>query len=409
MKIQTPYTPPKKVLERYADVLVNFALNSGEGIKKGEVVVVSANEAAKPLFAEVLHAIWKAGGHTIQNYLPSNELWFAFDRAFYECAEDHQITHFPRKYFKGLADEADHNIFITSKTDITSLQGVDPERIMKRQSVHKPYHEWRDKKEYAGKFTWTVGLYGTPQLAKEAGLSERAYWNQIVKACFLDEKDPVKKWKEVYKMMDTYIKKLNTLDIDRLHVEGRDVDLWLTLGEKRKWIGGSGRNIPSFEIFTSPDWRGTEGWIRFNQPLYVYGNLIDGIELEFEKGKVVKSSAKKNKQVLKSMVASKNADKVGEFSLTDSRFSRITKFMAETLYDENVGGKYGNTHIALGDSYRDCFDGDPMKVKKVEWKKMGFNDSPVHTDIVSTTDRTVTAYLKNGKEQVIFEKGQFIL
>jgi hypothetical protein len=108
------------------------------------------------------------------------------------------------------------------------------------------------------------------------------------------------------------------------------------------------------------------------------------------------------------MVATENADKVGEFSLTDRRFSRITKFMAETLYDENVGGPFGNTHIALGKSYHDCYAGDPASVvTPEEWERLGFNESSVHTDIVSTTDRTVTATAApTASEQVIYAFGR---
>ena len=109
------------------------------------------------------------------------------------------------------------------------------------------------------------------------------------------------------------------------------------------------------------------------------------------------------------MVATENADKVGEFSLTDRRFSRITKFMAETLYDENVGGPFGNTHIALGSSYHDCYDGDPAGVPSAEWERLGFNESSVHTDIVSTSDRTVTATMRDGSERVIYAGGEFQL
>ena len=121
-------------------------------------------------------------------------------------------------------------------------------------------------------------------------MSEEEYWEQIIHACFLDEEDPIARWREVGGQIGGYVERLNALEIERVHVEGEDVDLWVTLGERASWVGGSGRNIPSFEIFTSPDWRGTEGWIRFNQPLYRYGNLISGIRLEFADGRVVEAA-----------------------------------------------------------------------------------------------------------------------
>jgi aminopeptidase len=136
--------------------------------------------------------------------------------------------------------------------------------------------------------------------------------------------------------------------------------------------------------------------------------MIKDVRLEFKKGKVVKFDASKNKNLIENMLKRKNADKVGEFSLTDSRLSRITEFTANTLFDENIGGRYGNTHVALGMAYTDSYNGNPANVKKPEWKKMGFNvDSPEHTDIISTEDRTVTAYFKNGSKKVIYKKGKF--
>jgi aminopeptidase len=100
---------------------------------------------------------------------------------------------------------------------------------------------------------------------------------------------------------------------------------------------------------------------------------------------------------------------IGEFSLTDVRFSRIDKFMAETLFDENFGGKFGNTHIAVGNAYRDAFPGDPSKVSKEQWKEMGYNESVVHTDIVSTENRTVTATFEDGTRKVIYKDGKFVI
>jgi len=410
------YTPSDKILKKYANVLVNFALGMGKGIKSGDVVRLSANESSKPLYVAVCNAIVAAGGHVIGHYSPDEEQGDkrrneSFTRYFYEYAKDHQLDFFPDKYLKGLVEQMDHSLFILSDSDPHALKGVDPKKIMRRGLALKPFMDWRRDKEHKGKFTWSIGMYGTPAMAKEAGLSEKEYWNQIIKACFLDEKDPIKKWKQVYKEIEMFKKKLNQLTpkIDRLHAVGPDMDLWVSLGEKRQWLAGRGVNMPSFEIFTSPDWRGTNGWIKFNQPLYRYGNRITGIELEFKNGLVVKSKAKTNEKLLKEMIATKGANKIGEYSLTDKRHSRITKFMAETLYDENMGGPYGNTHLALGMSYRDTFSGDVSKLTTKQAEKLGFNDSSVHTDIISTTRRTVTAHLKDGKTKVIYKDGMFVL
>ena len=403
------YHPPQKVLEKYANVLVNFALNDYKGIKKGDVVRINCPESAKPLYVELRKAVTKAGGHVVGNYMPDDDENFNVSKDFFNNAKKDQLTFFPKKYYKAMTDMIDHSIGIIAEANKHALDGVDPKKIMLSGLTRKPLRDWLNKKENAGKFTWTAAMYGTPAMAKEVGLSQKAYWDQIIKACFLDEKDPIKKWKQVYRDLEKYRKNLNKLTKKTVkwHIKGKDADLWINCGEKRAWKCGSGRNIPSFEIFTSPDWRGTEGWIRFNQPLYRYGNIITGIQLWFKEGKVIKATATKNECVLKEMIATEGADKIGEFSMTDKRFSRITKFMGETLYDENVGGKYGNTHIALGMSYRDCYDGDYSKVKESTWKKLGYNDSAVHTDIISTTDRTVTAYFKDGTSQVIYEKGMY--
>jgi aminopeptidase len=405
----SPYRPDKKILERYADVLVNFALGDGKGIKKGDVVYIVTQEYAKPLYMEVLKAITKAGGHAISQYAPDDDAEFSVMRDFYAGAQKHQLDFFPEKYFRGLVDEMHHNLWIISDTDMALLKDVHPSKIMARAQAMKPFRMWRDEKENRGELHWTIALYGTAAMAKEAGLSERAYWNEIINACFLDNAHPVAKWRAVDTKIRTYARLLNKMKIERVHMKGPDVDLWMTLGATRLWEGGGGKNIPSFEIFTSPDWHGTEGWIQFNNPVYAHGSTIAGIFLKFEKGVVVKATAKKNQALLTHMIKVPGANKVGEFSLTDRRFSRITKFMAETLYDENVGGPNGNTHLALGRSFHLCYRGDPTAVKEKDWDKLGFNSSAVHQDIVSTAPRTVTAYMKSGEEKIIYRGGRFIL
>lgn len=340
-------------------------------------------------------------------FLPSNDEEFNFSKNFYGLASDAQIKHVPKKYWRGLVDTVDHSISIIAPSDKYALRGVDPKKIMLSTKSTKEISDWYDEKEAVGKFTWTLGLYGTPALAAEVGMSQKKYWDQIIKACYLDQEDPVAENKKILKEVARLARKLSKMKIERIHIEGEGVDLWVGLPPKTKWLGGSGRNIPSFEVFTSPDWRQTEGKIKFNQPLYRYGNLITGVALEFKKGKVIKATAESGQDILREMIAVKNADKVGEFSLTDKRLSRITEFMGETLYDENVGGKYGNTHVALGRAYKDAYDGDPSTVSAEEWKRLGYNDSAVHTDIMSTSDRVATAHWKDGRSQIIYKDGEF--
>jgi aminopeptidase len=403
------YAPPQEVLERYASVLVDFALGGGEGMRSGEVVRIAAPEAAKPLYAELAKAVWRGGGHVISAYRPDDDERVNLSRDFFELADDAQLDRFNSHYMRGLVDEMDHQITVLAEADPHALDAVDPAKIMRQGAAMRPLLDWRGEKENAGRFSWTLGLYGTPAMAAEAQMSLQDYWEQIIHACFLDAEDPIAHWREVGERVSRTREWLDSLAIERVHVEGEDVDLWVAVGERRRWLGGRGRNIPSFELFTSPDWRGTEGWIYCNQPLYRYGNLVKGIRLQFVDGRVSEASAEQNEAVLTEMIATEGADRIGEFSLTDRRLSRITRFMAHTLYDENVGGRYGNTHIALGRSYQDAYDGDPSELAPERWSELGFNDSTVHTDVVSTADRVVTATLSSGEQRVIYRDGEFQL
>jgi aminopeptidase len=403
------YAPPQEVLERYANVLVDFALGGGGGMRSGEVVRIAAPEIAKPLYTELAKAVWRGGGHVISAYRPDDDERVNLSRDFFELADDAQLDRFNSHYMRGLVDEMDHQITVLAEADPHALDAVDPAKIMRQGAAMRPLLDWRGEKENAGRFSWTLGLYGTPAMAAEAQMSLQDYWEQIIHACFLDGEDPIARWREVGERVSRTREWLDSLAIERVHVEGEDVDLWVSVGERRRWLGGRGRNIPSFELFTSPDWRGTEGWIYCNQPLYRYGNLVKGIRLQFVDGRVSEASAEQNEAVLTEMIATEGADRIGEFSLTDRRLSRITRFMAHTLYDENVGGRYGNTHIALGRSYQDAYDGDPSELAPERWSELGFNDSTVHTDVVSTADRVVTATLGGGEQRVIYRDGEFQL
>ena len=131
--------------------------------------------------------------------------------------------------------------------------------------------------------------------------------------------------------------------------------------------------------------------------------------MSFKDGKVIEAHARENEKLLTDMIQVDGANMLGEFSLTDKRVSRITHFMAETLFDENIGGPFGNMHVALGMGYKDSYTGDASNVTQKQWSEMGFNDSAVHTDVITTTDRTVTADLSDGTKRVIYKDGEYVV
>jgi aminopeptidase len=405
------YRPSDEILAKYAELLVKFGLQTRDGkqLHKGAVVQFRVPEVAKPMYWHLQTAILKAGYQPLGVFLPSDDENYKFDKGFYDSASKAQLEFTPHESDEAVVQQIDANIRILADTDLHSLDTIDPKAVMLRtnklQQAKKPYYDKIDR----GELLWTLALYGTEVLAKEAGMTLKAYWNQIINACYLDSASPIAEWKKITKSTQRTAQKLTDLQIKSLHMVGSDVDLHIGIGNNRSWKAGSGCNIPSYEVFTSPNSHEINGSILFNQPLFRYGKRIENIKLQFINGKVVKSSATKNEALLKEMLKVKNGNQVGEFSLTDARLSRITKFMAETLYDENVGGKFGNSHLALGFCFKECFVGDSSKFTDEKWDQLGFNQSSLHNDIVTTTDRTVTATFYDGTEQVIYKNGQFTI
>lgn len=410
--MQQSYTPSDEILKKYARLIVRFGMRTKDGGKlaKGSVIHFSVPEAAKPLYYHLQNTILELGHNPLGKLTPSNDEKYKFDQSFYLNARKAQLEHSTELYTRGLVGQIDGSITILASTDPHSLNSINSKKILARSLARRKEMSHRRKKIEAGKLMWTIALYGTDAMAAEAGMTLKQYWNQIIKACYLDSEDPVKEWEKINRIVQQTATKLTKMEIQSVHVTGEDADITLGIGSDKKWIAGGGNNIPSYEVFTTPHWQQVNGWIRLNQPHYRYGKKIEGIELWFKDGVVTKSKATKNHDLLVSMLKTPGGNRLGEFSLTDSRLSKITKFMAEILYDENTGGKYGNTHVALGSAYRDCYNGVPNpKWKKSDWEALGFNSSVVHSDVISTTNRTVTATLKDGTSKIIYQNGKFTL
>ena len=393
-----------KQLQRYADVLWwGLTTARPKTFKKNDIVVIRYNGPAVRL-AEILYAKLLAMGiHPVQRMNPTP----AMERYFYLISSGKQLVFLPPGE-KELMSRLSGSIFLYAPESITHLSDIDPKKIGKTAVAQKALRDIGNQREDRGAFSWTLCVFPTAELAEHADLSLGEYTRQIVKSCFLNKTDPVSHWRDIYKNAQSIKKWLNSMDVDYFHVESDNMDLELAPGEKRQWIGISGRNIPSFEIFVSPDWRTISGKYYADQPSYRSGNRVEGVRLEFHKGRAIKISADAGENFVKKQLAmDKGADKVGEFSLTDKRFSKIDRYMANTLYDENYGGNHGNCHIALGASYSNTYAGDSKRLNPARKRELGFNESALHWDLVNTEKKRVTAHLKSGEALVIYENGRF--
>lgn len=391
-------------LENFADVLWwGLATARRHPFRKNDIVQVRFHPGALRL-AEILYRnLMACGIHPIlrMNLTPDME------RNFYRLSNPQQLA-FVAPGEERLARRLNGSIFLNAPDSLAHLRDADPKKIGKAAVAAKPLRSLLEGREGKGEYSWTLCVLPTAELARYAGISPAQYTRQVVRACFLNAASPLAEWQRIHRRAGEIKRWLDGLDAVDFHIESATTDLHIRLGARRRWAGISGRNIPSFELFVSPDWRGTRGVFCADQPSFRSGNIVAGVRLEFKAGRVARATAREGHGFLNRQLAmDRGAAQVGEFSLTDRRFSRITRFMANTLYDENFGGAHGNCHIALGSSYSNTYAGHPRTLVPSLKAKLGFNDSALHWDFVNTEKKRVTARLARGEKVTVYENGEF--
>lgn len=394
----------KKQIDRYAEILLWGLKISRKGrIRKNDTILIRYHLPALVLAEALFDRLLDMGLNPLQRVDPTPEM----EKSFFKRSNPKQLV-FQTPGDRELYENLHGSIFLHAPDSITHLSDIDPGKIGKFAVSRKYLRDILTRREEAGQFSWTLCTYPTQTLARHAEISREEYCNQIIKACFLNKKDPISTWSQIYKDAGRIKRWLSRMNVKHYHIMSSGTDLEITPGRERRWIGISGHNIPSFELFISPDWRGTRGVYYADQPSFRSGNYVKGVRLEFRQGKVTGVSAETGGDFVKKQLAmDAGASRLGEFSLTDKRFSKINRFMANTLFDENFGGLQGNCHIALGASYSDAYAGEPAHLTKKVKTDLGFNDSALHWDLVNTEKKHVVAHLKNGKRLTVYENGKF--
>lgn len=265
-------------------------------------------------------------------------------------------------------------------------------------------------------FPWCIAALPNERWAKmvfqdDKNAYEKLYLS-IMKMCMVDKENPIQEWNQYIQKNNYYKNKLNELKVKRMHYTNTlGTDLTVEFPTGNKWInldkgdskGGTMiANMPSYEIFTSPDFRKTNGIVYSSRPLYYNDCCIDKFSIAFQDGKVISCKAEVGQKILEKLIfENENAAYLGEVALVpfDSPISNTGLVFNETLFDENA-----SCHLALGDGFASCLD---SSLSRDELNEKGINQSNIHVDfMIGTRDLKIEADTSKGKV-LVFKNGNF--
>lgn len=274
-------------------------------------------------------------------------------------------------------------------------------------------------KQLTNDISWCIAVIPNKIWAKKKfpDLSEDDAYNEYFKlmchCTMVDRENPIEEWNKFLDRQRMLVSKLNELQITKMHyTNSLGTDLVIGLSPDALWqcAGYEGDdtivNMPTYEVFTSPDYRLTEGVVYASKPLMYGGALVDKFWVKFKNGKVVDYDAEVGKEILKGIIESDEYSCfLGECALVDKNTAIAqTNFVyGETCLDENA-----SCHIALGDAFPECLKGAEDESID-ERRERGLNHSDNHVDfMIGTDDLNIVAETKNG-EMLIFKNGEFNL
>jgi aminopeptidase len=254
---------------------------------------------------------------------------------------------------------------------------------------------------------WAKTVFGEPDLER--------LWDAVAAAVRLDEPDPVTAWREHLAKLVQRADALNRRRFDALRYRGPGTDLTIGLHPESTWIAASDTvrgiefvpNMPTEEVFTTPDARRADGTVRATYPLQIQGTIVRGLEVRFENGRAVDVRAEQGEEMMRAHVASDDgAARLGEVALVDgsSRVGRTGIVFYDTLFDENAA-----SHIAFGMAILKGVDGSSA-LSAEERQARGVNHSSIHTDfMIGSNAVDIAGVDTGGNETPILRSGDWVL
>jgi aminopeptidase len=393
-------------IDEWSDKLARLAV-FGANVQPGQLLAITSYLDKEDLTRRIARAAYEQGAKFVD--VLYFDQWLKRERVAHAAEESlDYVPPWMAQRLLYLSDEHAARISLSGPQAPRAMEGLDPARAGRDLL---PY--LRETGEVVNRMTtsWCIVPVPTRPWAEIVypGLEpEAAYerlWEDVAHVCRLEADDPSEAWTERSKVLKAHATRLTDRRFDALRLHGQGTDLTIGLFASAHWAAGDletvdGRrhspNIPTEEVFGTPDPERVDGYVSATMPLELSGSIIHGIRLEFEGGRAVKIDADSGVEVLRAVAARDDgASRLGEIALVDGegRIGPLGRVFYDTLIDENAA-----SHIALGSGYEHPVE-DPAEIARV-------NASEVHVDfMIGSPELDVDGITRDGEHLPVLRNG----
>ncbi len=373
----------EQAIEGYARLAVEIGVN----LQPGQDLLVNCDPPHLELARAVAAAAYRAGGRYVDVQINDARV----RKAFVELGPEDQLEWTPPWQIARIEHIAENQgaiLILVGDAEPDLLADVDQQRVAKARMVdlRKRYLELIAERRVAWAIVgcpnagWANAVLGEPDVDR--------LWQAVASTVRLDEPDPVAAWREHIATLKSRAATLNERRFEAVRLQGPGPDLTVGLTNRSRWIAAETEtawgqthvpNMPTEEVFTTPDLRRADGTVRATMPLVLQGTVVRDLELRFEGGEIVEVRASSGEEVIRKQIETdEGSRRLGELALVDgdSRVGRTGLTFMNTLFDENA-----TTHIAFGQALPEAVEGGDS-LSPSELAEIGVNDSTVHVDFM---------------------------
>ncbi len=400
------------------DLLAEVAVNVGLGLKPGQELVMTASLDSVALARRITEHAYRAGASLVTALFNDEES--ALLR--YRHAPDASFDHAAKWLYDGMAAAFTSGAarLAISGANPALLSNEDPDKVGRANravsQAYRPALNLITRHE----INWTIVAGATPAWAAavfpndapDAALAK--LWEAIFTTSRIHTTDPVSAWRAHDAELQKRAAFMNEKRYYALHYRGPGTDFRLGLANDHEWLGGGTTagngvycipNMPTEEIFSAPHKDRADGAVTATKPLSHQGTMIEGIQVRFEKGRIVEARATRGQEVLDKLIdTDEGAHRLGEVALVphSSPIAQSGLVFFNTLFDENAA-----SHIALGQSYMSCLrDGDKLSAEELAAR--GANDSLIHVDwMIGSAELDIDGITASGGVEPLMRGGEW--